>query len=117
MPTTQDHIATTLPAVAGASVSFMLLQGTWAERAIAGAVGALFSWVATPLFTPIMSLGIAWVYHQIGVDVASIPADSIPGFTGFVLGIVGLDLVTWITSRVKAGLAMLKIPLRTKNSD
>lgn len=108
----QEHysVAAPIAVVAGASVSALLIAGTWPERVVAAIVGGTFSWVATPIFAPIVNVGVVWLYGQVGADPALIPADAIPGLTGFTLGVVGLDLCAWATSRVKYILSVIKLP-------
>ncbi|MBM3578710.1 MAG: hypothetical protein FJX40_13900 [Alphaproteobacteria bacterium] len=104
------HVAAPIAVAAGASVSALLITGTWPERFVAAAVGGAFSWVATPIFAPLMQVGVVWIYQQAGADPAMIPGDAIPGLTGFTLGVVGLDACAWFTRRVKYGLSLLKLP-------
>lgn len=110
MPTENYHVAAPIAVVAGASVSAMLMHGTWPERLIAGAVGGLFSWVATPIFAPLVTVGIVWLYKEAGADPAAIPADAVPGLTGFTLGVIGLDVCGWVTARVKYILSLIRVP-------
>ncbi len=77
---------------------------------MAALVGGAFSWVATPIFAPIVNVGVIWLYQQVGADPVQIPADAIPGLTGFTLGVVGLDLCAWATSRVKYILSVMRLP-------
>jgi hypothetical protein len=110
MPNDAYHVGAPVAVAAGASVSAMLFTGSWPDRLIAGAVGGLFSWVATPIFTPLAHVTIVWIYQQAGADPTAIPADAVPGLTGFTLGIVGLDACIWLTKRVRQALSVLSLP-------
>jgi hypothetical protein len=104
------HVAPLLGAAAGASVSFLLFNGNWWERLVAGACGGMFSFIATPIFSPLVAAGLGGLYHELGLDVAAIQADAVPGFTGFVLGLVGIDMCRWGIERTRYALSVLRIP-------
>lgn len=110
MPSESYHVAPHIAVAAGAGVSALLIAGTWPERIVAGAVGGLFSWVATPVFAPLMHYGVTTLYLHIGADPLLIAGDAIPGLTGFALGVIGLDACVWFTKRVKSALSLLRLP-------
>lgn len=96
---------------AGATVAGLLLGGRWWERLIAGAAGGLFAFVATPLFAPLLQAGWAWAYAQLGLPPTAVEHEAVAGFTGFVLGLTGIDICRFIMDRTKGGLSTLKLPL------
>jgi hypothetical protein len=110
MPSESYHVAAPIAVAAGASVSALLIAGTWPDRIVAALVGGAFSWVATPIFAPLMQVAVIWIYQQAGTDPALIPTDAIPGLTGFTLGVVGLDACAWFTKRVRQALSVLSLP-------
>jgi hypothetical protein len=110
MPNESYHVAAPIAVAAGASVSALLIAGTWPDRIVAALVGGAFSWVATPIFAPLVHVGVVWIYQQLGADPALIPGDAIPGLTGFTLGVVGLDACAWFTKRVKFLLSAIRLP-------
>ncbi|MCX7898522.1 MAG: hypothetical protein N2444_00265 [Methylocystis sp.] len=110
MPSPQDHLQSAGAVVAGASVSALLIGGTLGDRIIGGAVGGLFAAVAGPIFTPIFFSVIVDLYSQMGVDPTLVPADAIGPFTGFILGVFGIDLLSWAKDRVKGLLSALRFP-------
>lgn len=106
------HAGPAIGMAAGAAVSVLLFQGPLHMRLAAGLVGAAFSFVGTPIFSPLVAAGFGWLYGQAGVDSASIPADAIPGVTGFVLGITGIDACRFMVDRTKGVLSMLYLPIK-----
>ncbi|WP_018266538.1 hypothetical protein [Methylosinus sp. LW4] len=106
------HVAPLVGSMAGAGVSALLLNGPWPLRLVAGLAGGAFSFVGTPIFSPLVSAGVSWLYRQVGVDPALVPADAVPGLTGFVLGLTGIDFCRWLIERTKFGLSIMKIPWR-----
>lgn len=106
MPNDAYHVAPIVESVAGAGVSAMPL----ALRLIAGAAGGAFAFVGTPIFAPLVGAGLRWIYREVGLDPTMIQADAIPGFTGFVLGLTGIDFCRWMIERTKFGLSIMKIP-------
>jgi hypothetical protein len=110
MPTPQDHIQNAGAVVAGASVSALLIQGPWKERLIGAAVGGMFAAIAGPIFSPVIFAAIVNLYGELGIDASLLPADAIPPFTGFLLGVFGVDVLTWAKDRVKGLFSTLKFP-------
>ncbi len=104
------HVAPIIGSAAGAGVSILLFNGSWPLRLVAGAAGGAFSFVGTPIFAPLVAAGIDWAYRQLGVDPALIQADAVPGLTGFVLGLTGIDFCRWLIERTKFGLSIARIP-------
>jgi hypothetical protein len=110
-PVVAGYKITTLVGMgAGATVSAMLMNGPLPIRLLAGAVGGLFAVVGTPLFAPLVEAVFIWLYGLAGVDPARIPADSVHGFTGFALGVLGIDICRWLVDFTKSSLAKLRIP-------
>lgn len=103
-------VGTMVSMAAGASVAGLLMSGPWHLRLMAGAVGALFAAVGTPLFSPLIEAALAAMYSAAHVDASRIPADSVAGFTGFILGLTGIDVCRWIVDRTKGGLKRLRLP-------
>lgn len=103
-------LSTLIGVGAGSTAAAMLMGGPWYLRMIAGAVGGLFASVGTPIFAPLVEAGFAALYGMANVPAARIPADSISGFTGFVLGLTGIDICRWIIDRTKGGLSGLRLP-------
>lgn len=95
----------------------MVYIGPWHDRAIAGVVGSIVAWFATPVCSPIVRVWIEWAYGQAGADVASITTESIPGVTGLLIGSIGIHLIVWLVDRVKNTLAMVKLPLKGPQKD
>jgi hypothetical protein len=96
----------------GATVSFMLMNGTWKERIVAALCGAIANWIGTPLFYPIVFVAISSLYKQLGIDPKIIDANAVPGFTWFVIGLVGIDLCIWIIERTHRILTLLRVPFQ-----
>lgn len=104
------HIAPIVGSAAGAGVSALLLNGPWPLRLVAGLAGGAFAFVGTPIFSPLVGAGLASLYSWAGLDPATIQVDAVPGFTGFVLGLTGIDICRWLIERTKFGLSIMKIP-------
>lgn len=110
MPHEAWHTSTAGAVVAGGAVSAMLFVGPWPDRIVAGLVGAIVAWFGTPIFAPIVNVGIFALYHEVGADISQIPQDSIPGVTGLLLGVSGIHFVVWFVDRLKAVLTALRLP-------
>lgn len=110
MPNDAYPVAPIVGSVAGAGVSALLFDGPWPLRLIAGAAGGAFAFVGTPLFAPLVGAGLSWIYREVGLDPELIQADAIPGFTGFVLGLTGIDFCRWMIERTKFGLSIVRFP-------
>ena len=96
----------------GAAAAAILMSGPWPLRMAAGICGGLFAAVGTPIFAPIVEALVTQMYAWSGVSPNKVLAvgDAIAGFTGFILGLTGIDFCRFIIDRTKSGLHKLSLP-------
>lgn len=102
-------VGTLLAMMMGVGVSAGLTPGPWYARALAGLAGGGAAFVMTPLFAPLALKLFGALYGWAGVAASDVPHESIVGFTGFVLALIGIDLCRWLIDASRK--LMARIPL------
>ncbi len=102
-------VGTLIALMLGAGVSVGLAPGPWYARVFAGLAGGGVAFVATPIVAPITVRLFQNIYGWVGVPIDQVPIESVIGFTGFGLALVGIDVCRWGIDASKK--IMSKLPL------
>jgi hypothetical protein len=102
-------VGTLIAMMMGTGVTMGLTPGPWYARILAGFAGGAAAYVGTPLFAPITLKVFGIVYSWFDIPIDQVPLESVIGFTGFGMALVGIDICRWLIDSF--GKVLSKIPL------